>query len=692
MKLSILFVLIFSSIRVVVVENFTNFDLNTENITLIEKNIGEISENIQNFKKLETLDLSNNKIKTIPDVLKTITTLKTLNLNENIIEIFPISICKIKNLCYLELSFNKIPMIPNEICELKQLRCLHINHNMLFSLPKEIGALSNLKMLDLSYNIINEIPLTIRNLSKLKVFSIFCNELRELPADIKNLTSLVAFSASGNRLTSIEPIKNLKKLKVLGLSFNYISDFPDEIVNMDKLVSLFFTNNNIRSLPKEIGNLTQLKYLYLCNNQLTSIPVSILKLKSSIITIDLRENIIDFYGDEDNLGVSELLYHFGNRVIIDEYLINEQNNTSVDDVIIKFSQKKLYWNFDKIKSIIPCEAEETKFTLEEIEQIWHKTSYFKTFGKIQKTFAEFFEDNDFLKIIKKRYTISGNVTMYDLMQIIVVSEKQELDLNFSKNDLEIYNEKYKKIIDDFITKNNNIILIDEYIHHIFKPEDIYERWHMLRKFIPIIKNMLCKILEHLSQENDEYVVVSCIDWICEGIVKCPDRQKAEIESVYNLLTGKSVKEETLENFIESVILKLKMSIFNNTFTPLNGRESVHVLNYWRYKLRNFVGTGESFFSNFGTFREDIFNGNIRLAFKTFFTNFTPDLLIENLEQEINNNAKMLCKAVEFLYLNDINDNNMYVSESDDILDANAITKKFSKFILIHFDFIKENKL
>lgn len=692
MKIIILHFLIFSSLRVIVIENFSDYDENTVNITINEKNITNIGSNIQNFRKLQILDLSKNKIKTIPETIKTITTLKTLNLSENLFDIFPLSICKIKNLNHLGLSSNKIQIMPNEIGELKQLLSLHFNHNRLLMLPKEVGALFNLRLLDLSYNMLKEIPITVRNLIKLRVFSIFCNDLKELPADIKNLTSLMAFSASGNRLTSIDPIKNLKKLRVLGLSFNQISILPEEIVNMDKLISLFITNNYLRFLPKDIGKLSNLKYLYLCNNQLTSIPKSILKLKRTILKLDLRENTINFYGDENNLGVSELIYHFENRVILEEYLIQEQKNISIDEIILKLSKKPIYWNFEKIKSLIPREVQETDISYNEIKNIWNNSLYFKTLDKIQQEFAFFFKDKVFLEIIKKIYDLKDDVNMYDLMQIVITAENDNLNLNLSDTDLEIYNKVYKKTIDDLILKNKNITLMEQYIHHIFNPEDVYERWHMLRKFIPIIKNMLCKILEILSYETDVDVVVSCIDWICEGIVKCPDRQKAEIESVYNLLSGTSLKEDSLENYIESIVLNLKINIFNNTFTPKKGRESVHVLNYWKYKLRNYIGTGEKFFSNFGTFREDIFKGNLKLAFQTFYYNFTPELLINNLEKEINGNAKILCKAAEFLYLNNINEKDMFISETNDILDTNAITKQFAKYILIYFDYIKENKL
>ena len=114
-----------------------------------------LSEEIYKLKKLETLSLSYNCLKTflLPSASK-LNHLKTLNINNNKLKEFPVDVCCLPNLDALDLSANAIKTLPNEIGNLAAIE-LNLNKNMLNQLTDSLSECKRLKVLRIEENCLN---------------------------------------------------------------------------------------------------------------------------------------------------------------------------------------------------------------------------------------------------------------------------------------------------------------------------------------------------------------------------------------------------------------------------------------------------------------------------------------------------------------------------------------------------------
>jgi len=127
-------------------------------VNKVNKNLDYLPHVVPRLKKLEILNLSQNKFVEIPKQIFRITTLRELRFSTNQITYLPKEIYKLKNLEVLDLSNNNISNVPIQICKLKNLRLLDLSNNNLTSIPKEIIKLQNLRILDLQNNRLKSLP------------------------------------------------------------------------------------------------------------------------------------------------------------------------------------------------------------------------------------------------------------------------------------------------------------------------------------------------------------------------------------------------------------------------------------------------------------------------------------------------------------------------------------------------------
>lgn len=116
------------------------------------KSLKEIPVEVFQFKNLQELDLSSNRISLLPDGL-----------------------FKLTNLQKLDLSFNQISEIPAGIKQLTNLKVLLCKGCRLVSLPSELGQLQNLEELDLFANHIKSFPPEMAKMAKLQKINLFRN-------------------------------------------------------------------------------------------------------------------------------------------------------------------------------------------------------------------------------------------------------------------------------------------------------------------------------------------------------------------------------------------------------------------------------------------------------------------------------------------------------------------------------------
>ena len=128
-----------------------------------------------------------------------------------------LSLLEIYKLETLDLTDNRLTQLPAEIGNLVNLKALYLYENRLTQLPAEIGQLVNLKVLNLSNNRLTHLPVEIWGLVGLLNLYLYSNPLTEIPVEIKKLVNLILLSVSPHVKLPAE-ITDFPDLAILGIS------------------------------------------------------------------------------------------------------------------------------------------------------------------------------------------------------------------------------------------------------------------------------------------------------------------------------------------------------------------------------------------------------------------------------------------------------------------------------------------
>ncbi|CAK72685.1 unnamed protein product (macronuclear) [Paramecium tetraurelia] len=156
-------------------------------ISIRNRGVTTIYEQILGLNNLQILIISNNKIQIIPQSIKNLTNLK----------VFHASCCNLQD-----------HNIENEFFELTSLQELNMAKNQLSNIDR-FTSLTELVLLDLSNNEIFRIPQNVDNLKKLKLLSLRDNHLTYLPVQLKQLNALKKLYLDQNALE--DPHRVLKQ-------------------------------------------------------------------------------------------------------------------------------------------------------------------------------------------------------------------------------------------------------------------------------------------------------------------------------------------------------------------------------------------------------------------------------------------------------------------------------------------------
>lgn len=205
-----------------------------------------------------------------------------LSLREKKLSALPEDLFKLKHLQRLDLSFNRdMTSLDPRIGKLKNLQYISLHSCKLTSLPKEIGSLPNLETLIIESNKLASVPAEIGNLPKIKELKLSYNKLTAVPEELYNLTSLENLYLHRNDIADLsDKVGQLTNLKNLTVSHNQVSSIPASIKNLKNLRYLTLSGNKLAALPEELGELSKLTMLYVGKNpDLQKLPESTTKLE-----------------------------------------------------------------------------------------------------------------------------------------------------------------------------------------------------------------------------------------------------------------------------------------------------------------------------------------------------------------------------------------------------------------------------
>lgn len=280
---------------------------------------------IGKLSKLQSLDLSNNKITGLSSDFWSLGSLKALNLSSNLISgSLPSNIGNFGVLEILDLSNNNFSgEIPAAISSLVSLQVLKLDHNGFeWNIPLGILNCQSLVSMDLSFNRFNG---TVPDgfgaaFPKIKILNLAGNEIHGRVSDFLELKSITVLNISRNQFQGSVMAVFQEPLQVIDLSknhfqghisqvhsnssFNWSHLFYLDLSENDLSGEIFHYLNEAQNLKylnlahnrfseqefPQIGMLFSLEYLNLSETRLTGpIPTDISQL-SSLNTLDLSKN------------------------------------------------------------------------------------------------------------------------------------------------------------------------------------------------------------------------------------------------------------------------------------------------------------------------------------------------------------------------------------------------------------------
>ena len=643
-------------------------DISSNKICIIPLSIVEL-------KNIEIIFLKSNKITIIPCFINKLTNLIRLDLSFNYIDKFPENCETLDKLVALDLSFNKITNI-NTICNLKNLEELFVNHNQISDIHENICNLQNLKRLDLSKNSISNFDITcklysleelyiynnqiikisknIKTLINLQILDLSNNNISILPKELENCKKLKKLLLSCNSIANIKTICKIHSLEFLYIYKNCISEIPKNISNLKNLKIIKLSLNNIFSIPKELLKCKELRMLYLDYNEIEKISIDLFDMLSNLEILDLSKNPLIYPVNSTEIDILELKIKMGDRLIV-----NGSCYEKMIEIYQHLNEQPKRFNFVNLKKCKPSSFP---------THIYSKQELLKKINDWKKNIAIDEQKNNAKMVIIDPNEITDKVKSFDTA------------------------------------------ILTDYIHHLYNPKKEYHKWNVPLNLIDDFKKYIGAIINKLFSSTDTLFVEGHLNSLSTAICYCPDRQKNEMIFLYDLLINEDKKslenlkldgleyelesEKYLENikkYIENTIKKLigkaKIKMLMHVFDNLNNKQNVHIYNYWIYMLKDIVG-----FDVFGDkptiYGRDKFDGKIELGMKAYFDNFSPEWLIIELKNLINNNSNLVCKISEFLYFSDIENKIHFVEcEDEDILFTKCITTEFCEFILKNMEII-----
>lgn len=282
--------------------------------------------------RLKTLILSNNLYTTLPpdfeDAFMSYTKLESLDLSGNKLEEYPTMIDAVQTLKVLNLFCNKLKTFPTTLVSIEE---LNIGNNSFTTIPKLPKSITSLTY---DFNLLSD--LSFAN-SKITYLSLELVGLKSIDADIK-LPKLETLNLARNCLIEIPDFQKVSPmLKILNLSDNFITAFPSPPQTIE---NLNLHSNQISEIPDIIADLHSLKILDVGDNNLTYIPQlpdtisefifsqnSVTKAKSSytpnLKRLLLRDNNLSEYPSYKSSKVREILACNNQITKIDPLVFNE---------------------------------------------------------------------------------------------------------------------------------------------------------------------------------------------------------------------------------------------------------------------------------------------------------------------------------------------------------------------------------
>ncbi|XP_077225150.1 receptor-like protein 7 isoform X1 [Tasmannia lanceolata] len=281
-------------------------------LVLQNPNLKQLIQNLSNLK-----DLSLSRVNTSAQghelsFLANFSSLVTLDLRSCGLQgEFPASIFNLHKLQTLDISYNRLLSVYlPEFSKDSAFQVLVLTGTQLSGeLPVSIGNLKSLVKLQLGYcNLSGSIPYTLENLTQLVHLDLSSNNFTGSTSWLANLIQLVYLDLSSNNFTgSTSWLANLTQLVYLDMASNNFTGSASWLANLTQLVHLELSDNNFSGELPFLPQLEKIMEVYLDYNHFTGAISSSLFTLPSLHTLVLSDNQLDGQLSEFPNAFSSLL-------------------------------------------------------------------------------------------------------------------------------------------------------------------------------------------------------------------------------------------------------------------------------------------------------------------------------------------------------------------------------------------------
>lgn len=239
-----------------------------------------MSDNINNMKNLEFLNINNAPINKLPNSLNGLTNLKYLILGTKCDNVPRIGNCSkleyISIVSQAENIKNAETDLSKDLSMLSEVHVLKLTGGKLGVSTFESLTMPKLEALVLRKQNISDISF-VTSFSQLHKLIISESNVESIPKSIDKLNRLEELYLTNNKIEQLpEELFNLTQLKKLDLGYNNIASISSSIKSLTSLeVCSLLYNSNLTDLPKEILLLPNLKFLDLMKTSISKIPETI---------------------------------------------------------------------------------------------------------------------------------------------------------------------------------------------------------------------------------------------------------------------------------------------------------------------------------------------------------------------------------------------------------------------------------
>ncbi|HAS42274.1 MAG TPA: hypothetical protein DCS93_17485 [Microscillaceae bacterium] len=244
----------------------------TEDITYI----------LNKIKKGTSLQLAGS-VRDLPEALWQLTDLESLTIiNRNLSRISD-DIRNLTNLRYLNIQskLSAFPVGLVELVGLEELKLFISNDQFFNSVPPEVDQLLKLKSLTFT-SLAGEFPINFCFIVSLESIDLGYSNFTDFPEEIAQLANLQSVKLNFNENLNLKGVfrklSKISSLKNLDLSFCKLDQLPEEIALLDQVENLNLSGCHLLDIPMHIEDMVSLKSIDISHNQLSSIPPTLYRL------------------------------------------------------------------------------------------------------------------------------------------------------------------------------------------------------------------------------------------------------------------------------------------------------------------------------------------------------------------------------------------------------------------------------